>query len=108
MNWLYLLFVDIDIKQWAAVQNDTLLATLTWTPNGGRSDTLIGATPFPQANLENSTEALTQLLLHVRRVLPSHLKLSLEYPGGEMTGAFTSAGFTERRTLLWMRAEPAT
>ena len=108
MNWLYLMFVDIDIKQWAAVQNDNLLATLTWTPNGARSDTLIGATPLPQDGLDNSTEALTQLLLHVRRILPNHLKLSLEYPGGEMRDAFIAAGFTERRTLLWMCKESAT
>jgi hypothetical protein len=32
----------------------------------------------------------------------------MEYPSGEMKDAFISAGFTERRTLLWMRAEPAT
>jgi len=25
-----------------------------------------------------------------------------------MTKAFLAAGFTERRTLLWMRADPAT
>ena len=54
---------------------------------------------------EAHTEALTHLLLHARRVLSS---LSLEYPAGEMKEAFTAAGFKERRTLLWMRAEPAT
>ena len=108
LNWLYLTFVDMNVKQWAAVKNDRLLATLARTVAGGRSDSLIGATPPPQTGLEDSTEALTQLLIHVRKVLPSHLKLSLEYPGGEMRDAFTSAGFTERRTLLWMRAEPAT
>ncbi|HKJ38977.1 MAG TPA: GNAT family N-acetyltransferase [Anaerolineales bacterium] len=107
LNWLYLMFIDMDIKQWAAVQNDKLLATLAWTMASGRSDSLIGATP-PQGQVESSTDALAQLLIHARRVLARRATLSLEYPGGEMREAFISAGFTERRTLLWMRAEPAT
>ena len=37
-----------------------------------------------------------------------NVKLSLEYPAGKMTEAFLAAGFVERRTLLWMHAEPAT
>jgi hypothetical protein len=103
MNWLYLMFVNMNIKQWAAVRGNKLLATLSWTPNGGRSESLIAATP-PEPG---SVEALTQLLLHARRVLSTRSALSLDYPGGEMTDAFISAGFTERRTLLWMRAERA-
>ena len=108
MNWLYLLFVDMNIKQWAAVQNNKLLATLAWTSQGGGSKSLIAATPPAQDVAENSVGALTQLLIHARRTLFTHSTLSLEYPGGELTDAFISAGFTERRTLLWMRAERAT
>jgi hypothetical protein len=51
---------------------------------------------------------LTHLLLNARHALANQVSLSLEYPGGEMRDAFTSAGFKERRTLLWMRADPAT
>lgn len=121
MNWLYLLFVDISIKQWAAVQGDQLLATLSWAPNAGRSDSLIAAAELalpkePRNGLSSDantnglrvSEALTQLLVHARRVLSNHSKLSMEYPAGQMTEAFLAAGFTERRTLLWMRANPAT
>jgi len=108
LNWLYLTFIDMNIKQWAAVQNEKLLATLAWTTASGRSNSLIGATPPPQSDVETSTEALTKLLIHARRMLARHASLSLDYPGGEMRDAFTVAGFTERRTLLWMRAEPAT
>ncbi len=49
-----------------------------------------------------------QLLIHARRNLSSQSRLSLEYPAGEMTEAFTAAGFKEHRTLLWMRADGAT
>ena len=116
MNWLYLLFVDMNIQQWAAVRGDKLLATLSWAPHGGRSESLFSATPPPaggenrqaEAGTTSAPEALTQLLIHARRALSNQSRLSLEYPGGEMREAFLAAGFTERRTLIWMRAEPAT
>ncbi|HXF85244.1 MAG TPA: GNAT family N-acetyltransferase [Anaerolineales bacterium] len=114
-NWLYLLFMDIDLHQWAAVRGDQLLATLSWVPHGGRSETLyaatgIGSAPNRRANeektetdVELSAEALTRLLLHARQYVGDPASLSLEYPTGEMTEAFLAAGFRERRTLLWMR-----
>src|SRR6266542_1703931 len=43
-NWIYLLFIDFNIKQWAALRNDELLATLTWMPQGSRSESLYAAT----------------------------------------------------------------
>lgn len=103
MNWLYLLFVDMNIKQWAAVRGEQLLATLSWVPRGGRAESLVAAT-----GKGSDPEALTRLLVHARRALTGQSRLSLEYPAGEMTEAFLAAGFSERRTLLWMRAEPAT
>lgn len=98
-NWVYLLFVDFNIKQWAAVRKDQLLATLTWMPSGGRSESL-----FVAAGETPDAEALTQLLIHARRYLSNHTSLTLDYPAGEMTDAIRAAGFRVRRTLLWMRA----
>jgi len=103
MNWLYQLFIDTNTKQWAAVRGDKLLATLAWTQSAGRSESL-----FAAADKGSAPEALMQLLIHVRRYLSSQSKLTLEYPAGEMTEAFTAAGFKEHRTLLWMRADGAT
>jgi len=97
-NWLYLLFVDMNIKQWAAVRGDELLATLSWMPHGSRSELLYAATATGAG-----PEALTQLLIRARRALANHSTLSLDYPGGEMTDAISAAGFMARRTLLWMR-----
>ena len=120
MNWLYMLFVDMNIKQWAAVRGDKLLATLSWTPNMGRSESLYAATipapgggsavPLDEANpeIKEHAAALTRLLMHGRRALSNQARLTLEYPGGEMRDAFIEAGFIERRTLLWMRVESAT
>jgi hypothetical protein len=98
-SWLYLLFVEFNVKQWAAVRNDTLLATLTWMPQGIRSESLYAAT-----RLESDPRALTSLLIHARRAIAYYSQLSMEYPAGEMTEAIGAAGFTARRTLLWMRA----
>ena len=109
MNWLYLLFMDFNIKQWAAVCGDNLLATLTWMPHGGRSEALYAATSVAQSKVEvpaveSQAEALTQLLIHVRHALANRAKLTLDYPAGEMTDAILAAGFKPQRTLIWMRA----
>ena len=98
-NWLYLLFVDMNIRQWAAVRNDDLLATVTWMPQGSRSESIFAAT-----SVASDPDALTQLLIHARRAITHAPNLTLEFPTGEMTEAISAAGFRLRRTLLWMRA----
>jgi ribosomal protein S18 acetylase RimI-like enzyme len=102
LSWVYLLFGDFNIKQWVALHQDKMLATLACLPQAGRPESLYAATEF---KIDRQTaEALTQLLIHARRVLASHLPLSFEYPAGEMKEAIEAAGFRIRRTLLWMRA----
>jgi ribosomal protein S18 acetylase RimI-like enzyme len=99
-NWFYLLFIDFNIRQWAAVRDDELLATLTWMPQGGRSESLFAATGSARA----SSDALTSLLIHARRTITYSPYLTLDYPADEMADAILAAGFQTRRTLLWMRA----
>jgi ribosomal protein S18 acetylase RimI-like enzyme len=104
-NWFYLLFMEFDLKQWAAVSKrdgDTLLATLSWMPHGGRSESIYAAAGSGEDDA--SMEALTQILIHARRTLSNHATLSLEYPAEEMTKAIAAAGFKPRRTLIWMKA----
>jgi ribosomal protein S18 acetylase RimI-like enzyme len=98
-NWFYFFFVDFNIKQWAAVRDDELLATLTWMPQGSRSESLYPAIPE-----KADGDALTHLLLQARRALSNHSSFSMDFPAGEMTDAIRAAGFKIRRTLLWMRA----
>ncbi len=98
-NSLYLFFIDLQIKQWAAVRGDELLATLSWMPQGGRTEPLYAATGEGADG-----EALTRLLIHARRTMSHYAALSLDFPAGEMTDALLAAGFIPRRTLLWMRA----
>lgn len=99
-NWFYWLFMDFDLHQWAAVRNDDLLATVSWMPRGGRSESVYLAAP---AQTADHADAVTQLLLHARRALSLHTTLTLEYPAAEMTEAISAAGFKPRRTLIWMK-----
>ena len=99
-NWFYLLFIDFNVRQWAAVRKNELLATLSWMPQGGRSESLFAAT----GSTGVSGEALTSLLIHARRTITYPPSLTLDYPADELTDAIRAAGFQPRRTLLWMCA----
>jgi ribosomal protein S18 acetylase RimI-like enzyme len=99
-NWVYLLFIDFNVRQWAAVRKQELLATLAWMPQGGRAESLFAATGSGSL----SGEALTSLLIHVRRSITYPPSLTLDFPADEMADAIRAAGFQPRRTLLWMRA----
>jgi ribosomal protein S18 acetylase RimI-like enzyme len=98
-NWLYITFMDLNIRQWAAVKRDTLQATLTWIPYG-RGEALFAAT-----GEESEQEALVALLLQARRELTHfHPTILLDFPSGKFDGAIQSAGFRALRTLIWMQA----
>ncbi len=98
--WLYRFFVENDIRQWAVQKDDSLQALLSWMPTNARRTPLWLATT-PQAD----AASLTALLLHARHQLLSQpSELYIDYPAGQHIDAFTQAGFTPQRTLLWMRA----
>jgi ribosomal protein S18 acetylase RimI-like enzyme len=101
-NWLYLLFVDINLKQWVATQHDQLQAVLSWTPNGARHEPL-----WLALGPDSAPEAVTRLLVYARREL-GRRKFVLEHPAGRADESIRAAGFLPRRTLIWMRADGAT
>jgi ribosomal protein S18 acetylase RimI-like enzyme len=98
-NWMYLFFVDMNVRQWAATRRNELLATLSWIPSG-RGEGL-----FAGAGSTSDPEALTALLLRARRELYSfYPHISLEFPASRFDDAIRAAGFKLHRTLLWMQA----
>ena len=98
-NWLYLLFVDMNIHQWTAVRKGSMEAALSWIPYG-RGEALFAAT-----GEGSDPEALTALLLQARRELShSYSSIALEFPTGRFDEAIRAAGFKSMRTLIWMRA----
>lgn len=101
-NWLYLLFVDINLRQWAALKDNSLQAVLAWTPNGSRHEPL-----WLALGTDSAPEAATSLLVHARGELGKR-KFILEHPVGPADESIRAAGFSPIRTLIWMRAEGAT
>jgi ribosomal protein S18 acetylase RimI-like enzyme len=107
-NWLYLLFVDINIRQWAAVKKShpstgsasgTMETALAWIPYG-RGEALFAAT-----GEGSDPDALTALLIQARRDLShSYSNIALEFPTGDFDNAIQAAGFKPLRTLIWMQA----
>ncbi|GAB4504346.1 MAG: hypothetical protein Fur0043_13400 [Anaerolineales bacterium] len=101
-NWLYRLFVEFDLRQWAALTGDRLQAALAWTPSY-RNDLL-----WLACGPESDPAAVTSLLRHARRELGYRRSLWLEHPAGVQDDAIYAAGFFPHRTLIWMRAPSAT
>jgi ribosomal protein S18 acetylase RimI-like enzyme len=98
-NWLYLMFIDMNVRQWAATRKDDLLATLSWIPTG-RGESL-----FVAAGERSDTEALTAVLLQARHDLYHYSpQIMLEFPAGLFDDAIQAAGFKPLRTLIWMQA----
>ncbi|MBE7433049.1 MAG: GNAT family N-acetyltransferase [Anaerolineales bacterium] len=99
LNWLYLFFIDINVRQWAAVRGESLLATLAWIPTG-RGESL-----FAAAGERSDPEALTVLLQQARHDLYRYYSnVSLEFPVSRFDDAIQAAGFKPQRTLIWMQA----
>jgi GNAT superfamily N-acetyltransferase len=98
-NWLYMLFIDLNARQWTAIRGDQLEATLSWIPYG-RGESLIAGT-----GERSSPEALAALLIHARRELFHYYnRVALEFPSGHFDYAIEKAGFKLLRTLIWMQA----
>ncbi|MBP6179572.1 MAG: GNAT family N-acetyltransferase [Anaerolineales bacterium] len=99
LNWMYLLFVDINVRQWTGLRKDQMEAALAWIPYGG------GEALFAAAGERSDPDALTALLLHARRELAHfYPNITLEFPAGEFSNAIQAAGFKPLRTLIWMQA----
>ena len=97
--WLHRFFVEFDLRQWAAIKNGKLLATVSWLGATRLTDVLWAATPpnGDAAGLRSALEAACRELVNQRR-------LTVEHPAGEMVEAIRSAGFQPQRTLIWMCA----
>ena len=101
-NWLYLLFVDMNLRQWAALRDGKLQAVLAWTPGGSRREPL-----WLALGEDSDSEAVTRLLVQARRELGAR-KFILDHPAGPVDEFIRAAGFRAERTLVWMSAPGAT
>ncbi|MBT3322455.1 MAG: GNAT family N-acetyltransferase [Anaerolineae bacterium] len=98
MSWLYRIFVEYDIKQWVVEKDGEPQAIIMWKGAYARRTPIWLAT-VPQAD----AKSLITLLLYARHQLASSKReLYIDYHAGKFVGAFEQAGFTPKRTLLWM------
>jgi len=101
-NWLYRVFVEFDLRQWAVQKNGRLQGVLTWMPTTRHSSLWLACDP------NTDTESISFLLRKAHRELGYHQNLLLEHPAGLQEEAIQAAGFSLVRTLIWMRARGAT
>lgn len=98
-NWLYLLFLDVNVRQWFASKNGEMQSSLAWIPFG-RGESL-----FAAVSERSDPDALTAVLLQARRDLfHTQPSIAMEFPASEFDRAIRAAGFKSIRTLIWMQA----
>lgn len=97
---LYRFLLESETRTWTISNSSGLVAAISWLAGFGRSGQLWAALPE-----QSEPRTLSALLLHVRRVLDGHETLSLDLPGGIAVDELQAAGFSTRRTLVWMRKD---
>ncbi len=95
-NWLYRLFVEFDLRQWAVQKEGRLQGTLAWLPS--KRGSLLWLACDPDAD----PESITLLLQRAHRDLGFRKNIKLEHPAGLQEEAIQAAGFEIARTLIWM------
>jgi len=99
-NWLHRFFIDDDLRQWILEEDGKFQAVLVWKKRRSyRAPLWLASAP------QTTDSTLSTLLLHARLHLAAqNKKLYVDYPAETHEAVFQQAGFTARRTLLWMRA----
>ena len=98
---LYRMWNDVYAYQWSAWRGSHLLGVLAWQATSMYTDTLWLAV---QPDAEED-EAVSAILLHIRRRHTSHRPLSLDFPAGRYAQAIQAAGFSLHQTLIWMSVD---
>lgn len=101
-NWLYRVFVEFDLRQWAVQKDGHLQGVLAWMPTTRNSLLWLACDP------DSDSESITILLRRAYRELGYRQNLKLEHPAGLQEQAIQAAGFSLSRTLIWMCAKGAT
>ncbi|MFL7869808.1 MAG: GNAT family N-acetyltransferase [Anaerolineales bacterium] len=101
-SWLYRLFVEFDLRQWAVQKDGQLQGVLAWMP------TLRSAPLWLACDSYADPESITTLLIQARYDLRHQQNLKMEHPANMQEEAIQAAGFENARTLIWMRAKGAT
>lgn len=95
--WLSRWLDSHTLNHWCARKLGDTLGFVTWEAPAHAQGS-IWLAPNPQ--LEH--ESLLALLSITGQYIPTRRPISINYPAGQATGAFTQAGFSWLNTLIWM------
>ncbi len=101
ISGIYRLLADINVTQWSVYREDSLSlqGVVSCMRSFAHPDYLWAAFPeYPDL------DAVTNLLLYVRRALGQSSNIAFEYPVGVADEAINASGFSPQRTLIWMEA----
>ena len=97
MNNLYRFLWSDHTENLAARDHHGPIGMITWDPSRAYADALWLAT-LP----ENEERAIRSLLPAIRKTVPSHRPLVLNYPARRAEKAFQEAGMVVQQSLIWM------
>ena len=101
-SWLYRIFIEFDLRQWAVQKDGKLQGTLAWLPSSRGSFLWLACDP------DADPESITTMLQRAHHDLGYRQNLKMEHPTGMQEEAIQAAGFRVSRTLIWMYADNAT
>ena len=92
------LLTGLEVRQWAVEREGQLLGVLAWQRSRTQADHLWLAAPP-----EGEELAVKALIGQVRKLLPAHRRVALDFPAGRAVQALEAIGFVPEQTLIWMR-----
>lgn len=92
------LLETVKLKHWSVNLNNKCLGVVTWQKTNSYANNLWIA--FPN---DGNPMILSFLLQKVLKRLRRRHPISIDYPKGQFSEAFRAMGFTEFRSLIWMK-----
>lgn len=86
------------LRHWAVERNGECMGMITWQKTNAYANNLWLAFPA-----QTETDILPQALVQTLSRLSSQHPLSIDYPQGRFQTQFKAMGFSEFRTLIWMK-----
>lgn len=97
-SWIHNFLLEIDSNTWMISRNRQLLAAFTEVKENNQISRLWIA--FPAIGEESALSMLLNVCL--QKINPKEY-LSIDLPAGIATNSMRQSGFSEQRTLIWMR-----
>jgi len=98
-RWVVHYFRNERVENWCAWRDGELTGAISWAEARFHQEAL-----WPVLQDEGDEETLCALLRFMRRRLPTHRPVVVNFPADRGESAFVRAGFSKINTLIWMDA----